>query len=242
MTLKKTAKEVIGFFYYNLYKKYKTINGNRSLMYHAFGSKLKHDTYGISIDIKKFKNHINFLYDNYKIIHAHQYTSYKLESISITIDDGYKDTLNAVDILNDKKIPFSLFITTNFINKNNYLSKNDIIQISKLQNSEIGSHGYNHLRLGTLSYKNQLNELSKSKSILEDITSKKILGISYPHGSFNHDTFTILEKLNYKHAFSSIKGINNTSSNKYLIKRNEIISSDDVNSLRKKINGFYDYY
>ena len=48
--LKNTAKRIIGSIYYACYKKYQSV-GNRALIYHAFGSKLKNDTFGISIDI-----------------------------------------------------------------------------------------------------------------------------------------------------------------------------------------------
>ena len=183
-----------------------------------------------------------FLNDNYKVIHSHNSLKNESKSISITIDDGYKDTLDAIEILNNYNMPFSLFITTNFINKKNYLSESDIIQISDLHNAEIGSHGCKHRKLGDLSLTDQVYEISQSKKYLETTINKEIIGISYPHGSYNNDTFGILKKYNYKYALSSVKGINNLSSNKYLIKRNEIINSDNIKSLRKKIQGFYDYY
>ena len=55
-SLKKLIKESVGYVYYNTYKKYCNNTGNKTLIYHAFGSKLKHDTYGISISINKFKD------------------------------------------------------------------------------------------------------------------------------------------------------------------------------------------
>ena len=41
---------------------------------------------------------------------------------------------------------------------------------------------------------------------------------------------------------SSLKGINNQSCNKYLLRRSEIINRDTIDSLKKKIIGYYDYY
>lgn len=204
--------------------------------------RLKHDTYGISMSLNKFKEQINYLSDNYKIIFARNYQDFNGNSVSITIDDGYKDTLDAVDILSNNKIPFTLFITSDFLNKKNYLTRDDVIQISKLSNAEIGSHGCSHHRLGLLNYDQQISELIESKKIIEEVIGDSIYGVSFPHGSHNTETLSILEKSNYSYAMSSIKGLNNEDCNKYLLKRIEIINKDTIKNLERKILGYYDYY
>ena len=65
--IKKNIKDVLGSIYYNFYKKNRINYGNRCLIYHAFGSKLEHDSYGISISMKHFKEHIKYITDNYEI-------------------------------------------------------------------------------------------------------------------------------------------------------------------------------
>jgi len=239
--LKNTIKECAGFFYYYPYKKHFNNNGNRTLIYHAFGSKLSHDTYGISIKINKFKEHINYLYNNYEF-QALSKPFNDQSTISITIDDGYKDTIDAVNVLSQFNIPFSLFITTDSINKKQYLSEQDIQEISMLDFSEIGSHGKSHSRLHKLNYDNQKLELQESKIKLENIIKKNINSISFPHGSYNLTTMKLLHETNYKRASTSIKGFNNYKTNKYLINRSEIINNDSINQLEKKIKGYYDFY
>ena len=239
--LKNTIKECAGFCYYYPYKKYFNNSGNKTLIYHAFGSKLNHDTYGISIQINKFKEHIDYLYNNYEFQSLTKPFDNQL-TISITIDDGYKDTLDAVNVLNKFSIPFSLFITTDLINQKQYLSDQDIQEISMLDFAEIGSHGKSHRRLHELSYDSQKLELQESKTKLENIIQKRIDSISFPHGSYDLTTIKLLYEINYKRASTSIKGFNNYKTNKYMINRNEIISSDSINKLKKKIKGYYDFY
>lgn len=241
-SIKNLAKDAIGLLYYNFYKRFFKKKGNRALIYHAFGSKLKHDTYGISIGLNDFKKQLAYFKENYQIKGLNERIDQDSSSISITIDDGYKDTVEAVNILADMNIPFTLFITTNFIDTNQYLTKKDIFDISKLNNSTIGSHGTSHRKLGLLTYDEQLNELSKSKDILQSITGKEIISASYPHGSFNNDTIKILNLLKYRLAASSIKGINTSSTNKFLLHRSEIIKGDRLTDINKKIKGYYDYY
>ena len=162
--------------------------------------------------------------------------------MSITIDDGYKDNLDAIEILNKYNIPFTLYITTSTLDTEGYLSTEDIKSLSCLNNCEIGSHSFNHVRLNTISNEKIFYQLSESKKVIERIIGNKISGISYPHGSYNQYVLSILKSLGYDYAASSIKGKNIDSTNKYLLKRSEIIKSDSLKTITKKINGYYDYY
>ena len=238
--LKNTAKRIIGSIYYACYKKYQSV-GNRALIYHAFGSKLKHDTYGISIDIKNFKHHINFLHKNYKFTHIIN-KSMSPTNISITIDDGYKDSLDAINVLSAINIPFTIYITSGFINKKDYMSSEDIYEISKLSNCIIGSHGLTHLKFSELDVAKQKHELKESKFIIEDIIGKSIDTLAYPHGSFDYNTISIAKDLGYTSAASSIKGFNNNKTDPFKLKRSEVIASDNIRELSKKIKGYYDFY
>ena len=233
-------RETLGLIYFNIYKRHLSISGNRTLIYHAFGSKLDHDTYGISINLNLFKSHMLYLKENYSFsnIGKNDYNN----SISITIDDGYKDTLDAVSILDNLKIPFDLFISSDFINKNGYLSDKDIRDISLSQYSNIGSHGKTHTKLASLNREKQKLELFESKKVLESIIDQAVNSISFPHGSYNEDTIMLLKDIGYKYAATSRKGLNTKQTQKLSIYRSEIVASDMIKDLKKKIDGFYDYY
>jgi len=237
--IKNIIRDNLGFIYYNGYKRF-CKKGNRCLIYHAFGSKIKHDTYGISINIKKFKDHVKYLTDTFKIATLNDFNEEL--SVSLSIDDGYKDTIDAIDILTEYKVPFSLFITSSNIDKKGYLSKYDIANISKNEYSNIGTHGVNHIKLGKINKTNQYIELKNCKDVLEDIIANKIISLSYPHGSYNIDTLNIVQNLGYQWAACSTKGFNGIKTNRYLLNRSEIISTDTSIDLLKKIEGHYDYY
>ena len=239
--IKSIIKESLGLSYYYLYRRFIKKFGSKCLIYHAFGSKLKHDTYGISISMRNFKTHIDFLRDNYEFVHINNKLDNKFY-ISLTIDDGYSCTNDALDLLNNYNIPVTLFVTSENLDKNQYLSSDDLLSISKLSNVQIGSHGLSHKKLSQLSYDNQYIELSESKNILNQIINKDINGVSFPHGSFNIQTIEILNKIGYKFAATSIKGINSSTTNNYLLHRDEVISTDSINDLNKKIKGYYEYY
>ena len=100
----------------------------------------------------------------------------------MTIDDGYKDTLNAIDILIKKNIPFTLYISPENLDKTYYLSSKDVKDISLINMCIIGTHGYSHKKLSTLDKAQQHTELQKSKIVLEELIGKEVNTLSYPHG------------------------------------------------------------
>ncbi len=244
MSIKQIVKNAIGFTYYNLYRRYCNIIGNRVILYHSIGSELSHDTYGISISKEKFVEHIQFLKNNYEIIPIDFEYKNNLDrnTISITFDDGYKDNLFALEVCKKYDIPFTLYITTGFIGEKDYLSEDDIKEFSKYDKCILGTHSVKHPHLETLSYDEQYYELSQSKLTLEKIIGQEIVHMSYPHGSYNTDTLKIANDLGYKIITSSNIGVNtNVNLDLQTIKRIEIIATDTIENLQYKISGFYDY-
>lgn len=243
MNYRKIIKSILGSIYYNGYYKYIKPQGNRTLIYHAFGSKLPHDSYGISIDLKLFEEHLKFLQDNYLLLPLNHDTldnKLDIDSVSITIDDGYKDNLAAIELLEKYDIPYTIYIATGFIDKNQYLSSSDLIDISKLNLCTIGAHSVNHLHLSNIGKEEQYRQLYESKIFLEDTIEKQVIDFSYPYGDYNESVRLIANSL-YEIISTSEIGINTITCDKKMLKRIEIISSDNIANLKKKIDGYYDF-
>jgi len=244
MNFKKMLKDQLAYMYFNLYHKCTSQIGNRILIYHSIGSKLAHDSYGISITKERFVEHMLFLKEQYEIIALNEDYKDKLntKTLSITFDDGYKDNLYALEICEKYRIPFTLYITTGTIGQKDYLSQEDIKLFAHSALCTLGTHGMTHKHLGLLDYAEQEVELTESKKILEDIIGKKVLHVSYPHGSYNADTIFLTSKIGYNIASSSHIGLNTKVNIDFKrLKRIEIIASDDLKHLERKILGYYDY-
>lgn len=244
MSFKKHLKDQLAFWYYNLYHQHLSQVGNRILIYHAIGSKLAHDSYGISITKERFLEHMKYIKDNYPLIPIDEKYENSLDknTLSITFDDGYKDNLYALEICEKYGIPFTLYITTKTIGQADYLNAQDIQMFAKSPLCTLGTHGHTHRHLGLLNYDAQYQELSQSKQILEDVIGEKVLHVSYPHGSYNIDTIALLSKIGYNMTSSSHIGLNTRKNIDFKrLKRIEIIASDDIQHLERKILGYYDY-
>ncbi|MBF7090617.1 polysaccharide deacetylase family protein [Flavobacterium sp. ALJ2] len=83
----------------------------------------------------------------------------------------------------------------------------------------LGIHTHNHYSLGSLNYEEQKKELVLSIQKLDELTIKNIKYLALPHGSYNSDTYKILDEI----GFSGILLANN-------------YYSSNNNKTRKKIN------
>ena len=68
----------------------------------------------------------------------------------------------------------------------------------------IGSHGYDHFWLGTLTKEEQLSELTKSVDFLKGLgIDMHTLSIGYPYGSHNNDTLDLAREFGFKLGFTT---------------------------------------
>ncbi len=112
----------------------------------------------------------------------------------------------------------------------------DVEQIKCMQRNgmHIGSHGYDHYHLGTLSKQKQKNEILQSLDFLKQIgCNMNKWTMCYPHGNYNETTIELLNNLNCKLALtinSEIADLN--KHNKYVLPRldtNDIPKSEIAN-------------
>ena len=113
-----------------------------SLMYHRFEEN-KYPSTNIKLD--DFKKHLEIIEENkIKFINPKDFNNElqnnKLQrKILLTIDDGFLSFYkNAWPILKKKKIPFILFVSTREVGVHNYMTWDQIKEISKEDFVEIG--------------------------------------------------------------------------------------------------------
>ena len=126
---------------------------------------------------------------------------------AITFDDGLQDVYRvAYPELKKRNIPFTIFVVSNFIDCEGYISS---VQLKEMANDSlvtIGSHGVTHELLKGMSIANQHKELTESKTILERIVNKPIRLFALSHGQFDRNTLRILKRIKiYSYAFG-VKG------------------------------------
>ncbi len=213
------------------------------LLYHRI-AKVSNDPVMLCVSPENFEKHIIFLKEKYKIIPllelSNKITNKTLEGdeLAITFDDGYKDNLtNALPILEKYNIPATIFVTTSQIGEKasfewdygysekdraTFLSQDEIKKLSENRLIDIGAHTHTHPRLSDLNENIQIEEITKSKDILEQITGKKIKLLAYPFGGkfdINDDTVKAISETDLLYAFTNNGSMSSIKNKRFLIPR-----------------------
>jgi len=194
-----------------------------SLMYHRFEENKYPST---NIRINDFKEHIKIIEDNkIKFINPKNFEeelrNNKLQrKILLTIDDGFLSFYeNAWPILKSKKIPFILFISTREVGAFNYMSWDQIEEISNEDFVEIGNHSHTHEYLADENNELIKKDIEKSISIFKRNLNKNSKFFSYPFGEYSNDFKKIIKDLGFKYAFGQHSGVMDETKDFYELPR-----------------------
>lgn len=126
-------------------------------------------------------------------------------AVIITFDDMFLSAFeNAVPLLEKNKIPYCVFISDKFIDKDGYVSSKQIKELSESDLCTVGFHSAGHKMLRNMSVRDAKNELIQSKT--EEITGQKAEYFAFPYGSVFACGFkkAKLAAGLYKYSFSTI--------------------------------------
>ena len=182
-----------------------------SLMYHRFEENKYPST---NIKINDFKEHLKILEeDNIKFINPKNFENElknnKLQKkVLLTIDDGFLSFYeNAWPILKSKKIPFILFISTREVGNFNYMTWEQIKEISEENFVEIGNHSHTHEYLADENNEIIKEDIEKSISIFKKNLGKNSNFFSYPFGEYSNNFKNIIKQFGFKFAFGQHSGV-----------------------------------
>ncbi|MDR1012717.1 MAG: polysaccharide deacetylase family protein [Lactobacillales bacterium] len=126
--------------------------------------------------------------------------------VCLTFDDGFDDFYkNAYPLLKKYHMKATNFVITNFLNKMNYLTDEQILEMKKSGLISFQSHTASH-QLTELSAEGQLEQLQISKKHLDDLLKQETLAICYPSGKLADDTADLAIQANYKLGFTTQLG------------------------------------
>ena len=192
-------------------------------MYHRFEENKYPST---NIRINDFREHINLIEkNNTKFINPKYFEKELKENklqrkILLTIDDGFLSFYqNAWPILKDKKIPFILFISTREVGASNYMTWDQIKEISKEDFVEIGNHSHTHEYLADENNELITKDITKSISIFKKNLGKNSEFFSYPFGEYSNNFKNIIKKFGFKYAFGQHSGVMDETKDFYELPR-----------------------
>lgn len=133
--------------------------------------------------------------------------------VAITFDDGFRDNLTvALPLLEKFRLPMTLFVAAGYVGQEGYLSTEELREIARHPLVTIGAHGLWHRHFTRLSNDEARLELRESRSLLRDITGRKIDLMAWPYGECDAGLERLSEECGYRAAWSVWKGTNSTYS------------------------------
>ena len=218
--------------------------GSRVLMYHAIGSRIPSDVQGrYSLPSERFYEHMQCLgASGYPIVPFG--ASGAEATVAVTFDDGYRDNYHtAYPILADLNIPFTIFVTADFVRVGAplYLQPEELRALASNPLVTIGAHGSSHIPFSHLDSQVLRHELADSRQALEDIIGRSVDTMSYPHGAVNERIRGLVEEAGFRLAACSRFGCNTLTADPLQLNRTDIWSSDSVRDFERKLAGAWDW-
>ena len=206
----------------NKIKSFANDRGVLSIMYHRFNEN-KYPSTNIKMEI--FKKHMEIIVDKkYNFLNPEDFDKNffkvkKNKKILITIDDGFSSFYeNAWPYLKEKKIPFILFISTEAIGKNGYMSWKQIKEIEKESFAFIGNHSHSHEYLLEFEIDKFKNDILKSIEIFKKNLGYNPIYFSYPFGEFSLEQTSFIKE-HFKYGFGQHSGVIDVNKNPYELPR-----------------------
>ncbi len=191
-------------------------------MYHRFNEN-KYPSTNIKMDIfhqqMKIISDLGYKFYDPKMFLEELNKPKKEKKILITIDDGFKSFYNeAWPYLKKNQIPFILFVSTEPVGKNGYMTWDEIKEIANSNIGFIGHHSHTHEYLIDMSNSEFIKDIEISTKIFKEKLGYVPEIFSYPFGEYSLFMKNYISE-NFKVAFGQHSGVIDINKDRYELPR-----------------------
>jgi len=202
---------------------FNTKAGVITLMYHRFDEN-KYPSTNIKTEIflKQLEeiNNENLEFITFENFEKIMINGSEKNYVLLTIDDAFESFYkNAWPILNSKKIPFVLFVSTREIGKFNYMTWKQIKKILSSNLVTIGNHSHSHDYLVDWNDNEIKADITESIKIFKQKIGFSPEIFSYPFGEYSNSYKKIIHDLGFKFAFGQHSGVIDSTKKKLELPR-----------------------
>ncbi len=191
-------------------------------MYHRFDEN-KYPSTNIKMEV--FKKHIKIIKNegyNFKNPMDFDKNFFEVKSekkILLTIDDGFTSFYeNAWPFLKKNKIPFILFVSTEAVGKNGYMTWEELLEVESYDFAFLGNHSHSHDYLIDFTFANFKKDIDKSIEIFQKNIGYNPIFFSYPFGEYSQKHVNYIKK-SFKYAFGQHSGVIDLNKNPFELPR-----------------------
>jgi peptidoglycan/xylan/chitin deacetylase (PgdA/CDA1 family) len=154
--------------------------------------------------------------------------------VVLTFDDGHDDlAFRAVPVLQSYGFTATAFVVPGFLGRSSYLS---VAQLQTVVSAglTIGAHTMHHVDLAAVAPSVAMDEISRSRSVLRQLTGQPVDDFAYPYGIFTGRVITMVRQAGFRDAATTEPGTRQYASQPYLLRRVEVSGYDTLSSFAHK--------
>ncbi|MEI7498010.1 MAG: polysaccharide deacetylase family protein [Candidatus Falkowbacteria bacterium] len=141
-------------------------------------------------------------------------------AVILTFDDGYEDFYtDVVPLLEKYRVKGTVYVIYHALDTKNYLTSQQLIELSKNPWVEIGSHTIDHPNLAAIQPRSAEYQIGESKALLEKLINHPVNTFAYPFGAHNASSSDIVKQFGYTAAVSTLGGSLQNQSNPWMLHR-----------------------
>lgn len=229
--------------------------GFRVLLYHRVCSERD----PLAVSIERFEQQLECLADDgYAVVpvaaalRALAAGAARSRLIALSFDDGYRDVAeHAVPLLRRHGFRGSLFVATGLVdgrarpswygrNPPAVLTWNELRSLDATGELEIEAHSVTHRDLVRLADAEARAEIAASRDELERRLGHPVGGFSYPAGRYGERERRLVAEAGFTYAVTCDPGPNRAETNRYALRRIEVLGSDGLHDFRARLGGGHD--
>ena len=200
------------------------------IFYHDVHSSDKYTDMSTHLDL--FMEHISVIRKcGYEIVNV---INKEKGQITIGFDDGFKGVWDNFQYFVDNKIPFTIYLVYDYLDRDGYLTAEQVSSMLSTGLVTIGSHTITHNDLNERERADISHEIFASKVLLEQKFGIAIESICFPRGIYSKFVLSECEKAGYKLFMSSVPGPS-VLDNKF--KYRNLVQSFSANELTSVLRG-----
>jgi peptidoglycan/xylan/chitin deacetylase (PgdA/CDA1 family) len=154
--------------------------------------------------------------------------------VVLTFDDGHDDfAYRAVPVLQDNGLTATSFVVPGFLGRSSYMTV-DQLHAVVAAGMTIGAHTMHHVDLARVSPSVAADEITRSRSVLQQLTGQPVADFAYPYGIFSSRVVEMVASAGFADAATTEPGMRQYASQPFLLRRNEVGGYDTLSSFAQK--------
>lgn len=163
--------------------------------------------------------------------------------VALTFDDGFADMHRAVlPLLAERGMTATAFVPTASVRARStdadwrHLSVTELRELAA-NGIEIGSHTHTHIELDLARTGDVTDEVTRSKSVLEDTLEMQVLSLAYPYGYSSPTVRELVAKAGYSAACGVRHALSSTDDDPFDLARVRMLRRTGTDALGKWLTG-----